>query len=120
MTTQIRYDLEERMLEFGVDVVKHCTRLKQPVLRSIVDQVIRSATSVGANYVEANNASSKLDFRNKIFIAKKEASETRYWLQLLERLGDKNEELLRLQKEIQELIMILQKIVSSLKKKAEN
>ena len=120
MTTRVKYDLEERTLQFGVGVVKHCARLRQPAVRSIVDQVIRSATSVGANYVEANNASSKLDFRNKIFIAKKEASETRYWLQLLERLGDTSPELLDLQKEVQELIMVLQKIVSSLKKKSEN
>jgi len=108
------------MLDFSVRVVKHCARLKQPVLKSIVNQLIRSATSVGANYVEANNASSKQDFRNKIFIAKKEASETRYWLKLLARLGDTGEENNLLQSETQELVMILQKIVSSLRKKSEN
>lgn len=114
------YDLEERMLEFGVGVIKHCTKLKQPILKSVVSQLIRASTSIGANYVEANNASSKQDFRNKIFIAKKEASETRYWLKLLARLGDKSRENGLLQTETQELIMILQKIVNSQRKKPEN
>lgn len=67
--SQHDYNLEDRMLIFSADVIKHCARLKQPLLRSVIDQVIRSATSIGANYTEANNASSKQDFRNKIYIA---------------------------------------------------
>ena len=113
------YDLEKRMLHFGADVVRHCAKLKQPVLRSITDQLIRSSTSVGANYTEANNASSKADFRNKVFIAKKEASESRYWLQLLAELGDITEERQKIEQECQELVMILQKIVNTLAKKSE-
>jgi four helix bundle protein len=117
---QSDYNLEERLLAFSADVVRHCARLKQPILRSIVDQVVRSATSIGANYAEANNASSKQDFRAKVFIAKKEASETRYWLRLLGKVGDNSEELEKLCAESQELVMILQKIVNSLRKKSEN
>lgn len=105
------------MLVFGVAVIKHCARLKHPILKSIVNQVIRSATSIGANFVEANNASSKADFRNKIYIAKKEANETKYWLAMLEKLGDGTDELHDLQHKTQEFIMILQKIVNSLAQK---
>jgi four helix bundle protein len=111
------YNLEERMLAFSANVIKHCARLKPPLLRSVIDQVIRSATSIGANYTEANNSSSKQDFRNKIYIAKKEASETRYWLQLLAKLGDSSQELKDLIAETQQFILILQKIINSLRAK---
>jgi len=95
-------------------------RIKQPRLQSITNQLIRSATSVGANYAEANNASSKTDFRAKIFIAKKEAAETKYWLKILIELGDKSEEIMYLQEETQGILMTLQKIISTLKAKSEN
>ncbi len=59
--------LEQRTIRFSVNTVKLCGKFaKDPALRSIIDQVIRSATSIGANYAEANNASSKNDFKNKI------------------------------------------------------
>lgn len=114
------YNLEERMLDFSAEVVRHCSELKDAALRPIADQLVRSATSIGANYCEANNAASKQDFRNKIFIAKKEAAESKYWLKLLNRLGDDSDCRDKLEKESQEFLMILQKIVSSLKKKSEN
>jgi len=75
---------------------------------------------VGANYAEANNASSKTDYRAKIFIAKKEAAETKYWLKILIELGDKSEEIMYLQEETQGILMTLQKIISTLKAKSEN
>lgn len=107
--------LEQRTIDFSVSVVKICGPfIKELTLRSMVDQVIRSATSIGANYAEANNASSKTDFRSKIFISKKEAGETRYWLKILfELTGDNN--LKPLQQEALELNLIFQKIISSIK-----
>ncbi|MCA9312942.1 four helix bundle protein [Candidatus Nomurabacteria bacterium] len=118
--TPNKYRLEDRTLQFSVRVIKHCMRIKQPRLQSITNQLIRSATSVGANYAEANNASSKTDFRAKIFIAKKEAAETKYWLKILIELGDKSEEIMYLQEETQGILMTLQKIISTLKAKSEN
>lgn len=115
MSKDTTYKLEERTLSFSVRIVKHCARIKQPLLRSIVDQLIRSATSVGANYAEANNAASKVDFRNKIFIAKKEAAETKYWLSLLIELGDSSDEAAALKEEAQGILMTLQKIVNTLR-----
>lgn len=119
MSEDTKYKLEERTLAFSVRAIKHCARIKQPVLRSIVDQLIRSATSVGANYAEANNAASKLDFKNKIFIAKKEAAESKYWLSLLIELGDTSEEALSLKEEAQGILMTLQKIINTLRANTE-
>jgi four helix bundle protein len=111
----INQQLEDRMLDFSVAVVKHCAKLKQPLIKPLTSQVIRSASSIGANFVEANNGSSRQDFRNKIFIAKKEANETKYWLRMLQKLGDSTEELESLLLEVQEFIMILQRITNTLK-----
>ncbi len=111
------YDLEERTAKFGENIIAFCKTLKQDTInRSIISQVIRSGTSIGANYMEANSASSKRDFRNKIFICKKEAQETQHWLRMLAKcLPNKKENLRKLWKENQELTLIFGKIVSSLK-----
>lgn len=106
--------LEERTTAFSVTVISCCRTLQKDILlRPILDQLIRSATSIGANYTEANNASSKADFRSKIFIAKKEASETRYWLDILEKTTDLDVSALK--QEALELNLIFQKIISTMK-----
>lgn len=82
-------DLRDRTLAFSRLIIAFVKPLqKDPLAKPMVNQLIRSATSIGANFVEAKNASSKKDFRNKVFISKKEASETLYWLQLFEDLTD--------------------------------
>ncbi len=107
--------LEQRTVDFSVSVVSICRPLmKDPALKSIGQQLIRSATSIGANYSEANNASSKSDFRNKIYIAKKEANETRYWLKVLSEL-ETGTDYTALQQEALELNLIFQKITSTMK-----
>jgi four helix bundle protein len=64
----------------------------------------------------ANNASSKKDFKNKIFICKKEAQETKHWLRMMaQAVPDKKEEIRKLWQECQELTLIFQKIVNSSK-----
>ncbi|MDQ5913012.1 MAG: hypothetical protein QG659_434 [Patescibacteria group bacterium] len=114
MKTILSNELEERFLHFGVSVIKLTQLQKEKLPFSVIDQAIRASTSIGANYSEAQNASSKADFRNKIYIAKKEASETRYWLLVITELTDENTTLSYL-KEVQEILLILQKIVSTLK-----
>lgn len=111
---QTRHELlEKRMLHFAVDVIR--TLEQQPTLpRSTIDQLTRSATSIGANYAEACNAVSKLDFRNKIYTAKKEAAETRFWIDLCGELSDKRL-WSDLRQESHELLVILQTIINSLK-----
>jgi four helix bundle protein len=105
--------LEKRMLTFAADVIRTVSRHRS-LPRSIADQLTRSSASVGANYAEACNAASKLDFKNKIYIAKKEAAETRYWIDLCIELTTYTS-WIDLRKESQELLMILQTIVNSLR-----
>ena len=113
------YDLEERTAKFGEDIIEFCKILKQDAItKPIISQIIRSGTSMGANYMEANGASSKKDFSNKIFICKKESQETKHWLRMLAKcFPEKIEEIRKLWKECQELTMIFQKITTSLKNK---
>src|SRR3972149_7473489 len=110
-----KYDLEERTAQFGEAIIKLCRSVNQDVIaKPIVSQLIRSATSIGANYMEANGASSKKDFANKIFICKKEAQETKHWLRMLVKCcPDKSQEIGKLWKEAQELTLIFQKICFS-------
>lgn len=113
------YDLEERTAKFGEDTIEFCRSVKQDaVTKPIISQLVRSGTSIGANYMEANAASSKKDFKNKIFICKKEAQETKHWLRMTAKcLPERKGEMRRLWKECQELTLIFQKITSSLKEK---
>jgi len=116
--TKNNYDLEERTARLGEDVIILCRTIKQDAItKSLLSQIVRSSTSVGANYCEANGASSKKDFRNKIFICKKEIQETKHWLRMLSIcVPDKKEEMRRLWKEAQELTLIFGKILSTMKK----
>ena len=87
-----KYDLEERTSVFAENVVMLIKNTpKNNVTLPIVDQLIRAGTSIGANYMEANGASSKKDFKNKIFICKKESKETQYWLRILANAVDQEE-----------------------------
>jgi four helix bundle protein len=106
-------DLRDRTLVFSKDIIRLAKSLKQPLANPIINQLIRSSSSIGANFIEAKNASSKKDFRNKVFISKKEASETMYWLKICEEFTN-DSELFRLQQECREIILILQRIISPL------
>ncbi len=112
-----KYDLEERTAKFGEAIIEFCKSLSQdPIASSIINQLIRSGTSIGANYMEANGASSKKDFQNKIFICKKEAQETKHWLRMIAKCFLKRrEDIVILWKEAQELTLIFQKITSSIR-----
>ncbi|KKS10964.1 four helix bundle protein [Candidatus Nomurabacteria bacterium RIFCSPHIGHO2_01_FULL_39_220] len=112
------YDLEERTAKFGENLILLCKKLKQDTItRPLISQLIRSGTSIGANYMEANGASSKKDFINKIFICKKETQETKHWLRMLTTCDtDLQFGLLKQWKECQELTLIFQKIASSARK----
>ena len=69
--------------QFAVDIVNLCNNIKESGKRTILlNQVLRSGTSIGANIHEANYAASKADFINKFQIALKECYETDYWLEL--------------------------------------
>jgi len=112
------YNLEDRTAKFGENIIEFCKSIKQDAIsKPLISQLIRSSTSIGANYMEANAASSKQDFKNKIFICKKESQETKHWLRMMAKANpEKAEETRKLWKECQELTLIFGKIVSSLRK----
>ena len=77
--------LREQSMDFAVKIVKTCEKIKGHY--SLVNQLERSGTSIGANIREAQYAQGKADFVSKLQIALKEANETGYWLELLHRSG---------------------------------
>src|SRR6266404_4746411 len=77
-------DLEQRTKRFGLAVIKFCSSLPRTREADVLGrQLLCSATSIGANYREANRGVSRADFANKIGTVQKEAAETQYWLELL-------------------------------------
>src|SRR5437016_221416 len=78
------FDLEERTAQFGETVIRFCKTLPiNPVTESIIRQLVKAGTSVGANYCEADDAVSGKEFRQKIGTCKKESREARYWLRMV-------------------------------------
>ena len=116
------FDFEERTVRFGESVIELWQKQKiDTIARSIINQLVRSGTSIGANYMEANSASSKKDFRNKIYICKKEAQETKHWFRMLIKcIPTTKNEAIKLSSECQELVLIFGKILSSLRKNLKN
>ena len=104
-----QYDLEDRTLTFAKNVRAFVPKLRKTT-GNVEDgkQVVRSTGSVGANYIEANQALSKKDFRMRIKICRKEAKESRYWLRLIDTQGEPEQENERksLAKEAAELMNI--------------
>ena len=109
------YDLEESTALFAEKIIEICKKAPKTIVTNpIISQLVRSGTSIGANYCEANGASSKKDFKNKIFICKKESKETKYWLRLLANaIEELKEECRLLWKEAQELTLIFSKIAAN-------
>ncbi len=102
------YDLEERTTRFGEAAIDFALLLEQnPISSPLISQFVRSSTSIGANYCEADDAESKRDFRHKIGICRKEARETKHWLRMLaRRIPDSKEKARNLWREVRELHLI--------------
>jgi len=113
------FDLEERTAKFGERVILFLkTTPKNEITKPIVGQLIRSATSIGANYMEADGAESRKDFIHKLGICKKESKETKHWLRMLSVAETELQEKCReLWKEAQELTLIFSAIIKSTKSK---
>src|SRR4051794_8804117 len=78
------YDLEERSARFGEAVISFAKAVPRDVVTlPLINQLVRSSTSVGANYCEADDAVSKKEFRKNIGTCKKEARETKHWLRMI-------------------------------------
>jgi len=102
-----KYDLEERTLKFAQRIREYIRTLPK-IYGNYKDilQLIRSSGSIGANYIEANDALSKKDFYHRVKICRKEAKETKYWLLIINIGEDKKLELER-SKLIQEAIELM-------------
>ncbi|MFZ5365456.1 MAG: four helix bundle protein [Patescibacteria group bacterium] len=112
-----QYDLEDRTLKFSKSVIEFTKHLPRTIENiEIIKQLIRAVCSVGANYIEANEALSKKDFLMRIKISKKEAKESIYWLNLIIVNNDADRNLrIKLINEATELMKILGSILEKSK-----
>jgi four helix bundle protein len=116
MRNDIPNIIVDKTIDFSLSIIKYCEVLGNKKKYVIARQLLRSATSIGANVFEAQNAESKVDFILKMKVAAKEASEVLYWLILCERsegysFQDKFKE------DLAQIIKIISKIISSAKGK---
>src|SRR4030067_2251057 len=113
----ISYDLEERTAKFGEAIIRIClSHPESNIPKSLFNQLVRAATSIGANYCKADDSESPKDFKHKIGIVKKETRETKHFLRMLATaLPDRKNELRLYWQEAKELILIFNAIYRKLK-----
>lgn len=113
------FDLEERTGRFGEAIIEFVKTLERnEINRPLIGQLVDAGTSIGANYMEADGAESKKDFRHKIAICKKEAKETKHWLRMIRKANPhKAVECHKLWQEAHELTLIFSSIILSKKRK---
>ena len=117
--SKFKKEFIRRLIQFSIKTIGLCENLKKErVLWSLIDQLIRSSTSVGANVVEAKSSSSKKDYIKFFEIALKSANETKYWLILLKELSPQyQEEIETLLKEIIEISNVIASGILTMKGK---
>ena len=110
------YDLEERTAVFGEQIIKFLKSIRRDAINSpLINQLVRSATSIGANYCEGNDAESRKDFRHKMALCRKESRESMYWLrQLSAAQPERVEDARKHWKEAKELNLIFSAIIRKL------
>ena len=119
----MRQELESRLVIFAAEIIKLSKIIKHdPSLKSLADQILRSATSSALNYGETQNAESKKDFIHKASIVLKELRETHISLQILSKLDIPNhqEKILKLMVENNELLAIFTASIKTAKKNLRN
>ena len=104
----------DKTIDFSLAIIAYCEKLEAIKKYVIARQLLKSGTSIGANVFEAQNAESKIDFVHKMKIAAKEASESSYWLILCEKSANYQFEP-SLKSQLEEIVKILSKIISSSK-----
>ncbi len=112
-----KYDLAERTAIFAANIIEFSKKIpKTPVTLPIINQLVKAGTSTGANYCEADDAESKMDFKHKIGICKKESRESGYWLRMtLVACPELKEKAMLLSREARELNLIFNAINNKLK-----
>ena len=95
VATKQKYDLEERTSIFAKNCIDLCKSLSRDSINSeLISQLVKSGSSVGANYREANDALTKKDFYHKIGICRRESKESKYWLELILHTNKKQAEII--------------------------
>lgn len=114
-----KYDLEERTTKLGEEIIIFTSKIPKTVITlPLISQLVKSGTSVGANFCEADDAESSKDSQHKIGICKKEARETKYWLQMIiVAVPELKEDFLVIWNEAKELNLIFNAIIRSIKNK---
>jgi len=109
------FDLEERTAKFGENVIEFSKKISRNVITiPLVGQIVRSGTSIGSNYCEADCAESRKDFEHKLGISKKEAKETKHWLRMIAKAAPElKDEAKKLWKEANELQLIFITIIKN-------
>ena len=116
----VPYDIRERTFRFAVRTIRTAQRLpNDTATRVVAYQLIKAATSVGANVEEADGAESRSDFVHKLSIARKETRESRYWIRIVRASIADSEEWAALQQESEEIARILSAIIIATLKNAE-
>ncbi|MBN2197625.1 four helix bundle protein [Candidatus Wolfebacteria bacterium] len=117
-----KYDLEDRTAKFGENIIKFAKKIpKNPTNISLITQLVKSGTSIGANYCEADCAESKKDFEHKLGICKKESKETKHWLRMIATaVPELKDEAKILWKETTELNLIFSSIINKSRQKKKN
>jgi four helix bundle protein len=112
------YDLEDRTFEYA-KAVRTFIKVLPKTLGNIEDgkQLIRSSGSIGANYIEANEALSKKDFLYRVKLCRKESKESRFWIKLLD--TENNETLLKMKHKLASEATELMKIFGSIVTKSQ-
>ena len=115
-------DLKQRTKKFSLEIIKIIELIpKTKIGYTIANQMIRSATSVGADYGAACRAKSDKDLLNKLLIVEEEADETLYWLELLQETKTLNENVLdNIMKECDELVAIFTSAGKKMRNKINN
>ena len=113
----VPYDIRERTFQFAVRVIRAVRCLPQDAAtRVVAHQLVKSATSVGANVEEADGAESTRDFIHKTSISRKEARESRYWLRIIRAAILDNKEFSALEQESDELVRIFSAMIANARK----
>ena len=112
-----RYDLEERTALFGESVIDFAKTVPVNLITTpLISQLVRAGTSVGANYGEADNASSKKDFKHRIRICQRESKESKHWFRMIARAEPQLKDTARpLWQEGHELLLIFSAIIRGCK-----
>ncbi len=116
--SEIKYDFRKRCQIYSLSVIRFIENLPDSkAYRILSDQIIRSSTSIGANYAEAKAASSKKDFIRYYEIALKSANESIYWLELLRDLTSDKDRINKILEETQEIASIIGASILTMKNK---